>query len=166
MFSGSGSAYQSVGFGATTDAIYTPASAGGDGSLHLTEAWGVRGAYNHNWDPYWSSSLFGSASWVRYDGTAKASYCAAYVAGNKLTAANTSADFSCNPDFAVFQVGGITRWTPVKNLTFSAEVMYTRLDQNFTGTAVLTPSAPKPTAVYQFKDQDTVTMNVRVQRNF
>ena len=44
--------------------------------------------------------------------------------------------------------------------------MYTRLDQNFTGTAVLTPSAPKPTAVYQFKDQDTVTMNVRVQRNF
>jgi len=59
----------------------------------------------HNWDPYWSSSLFGSASWVRYDGTAKASYCAAYTAGNKLTAANTSADFSCNPDFAVFQVG-------------------------------------------------------------
>jgi hypothetical protein len=166
MFSGSGSAYQSIGFGATTDAIYTPVSAGGDGSLHLTEAWGVRGAYNHNWDPYWSSSLFGSASWVRYDGTAKASYCAAYVAGNKLTAANTSADFSCNPDFAVFQVGGITRWTPVKNLTFSAEVMYTRLDQNFTGSAVLTPAAPKPTAVYQFKDQDTVTMNVRVQRNF
>jgi len=35
--------------------------------------------------------------------------------------------------------------------------MYTRLDQNFTGTAVLTPSAPKPTAVYQFKDQDTVS---------
>jgi len=166
MFSGSGVAYQSVGFGATTDAIYSPVAAGGDGSLHLTEAWGVRGAYNHNWDPYWSSSLFGSASWVRYDGTAKASYCAAYTAGNKLTAANTSADFSCNPDFAVFQVGGITRWTPVKNLTFSAEVMYTRLDQNFTGTAVLTPSAPKPTAVYQFKDQDTVSFNVRAQRNF
>jgi hypothetical protein len=166
MFSGSNVGYQSVGFGATTDAIYSPVAAGGDGSLHLTEAWGVRGAYNHNWDPYWSSSLFGSASWVRYDGTAKASYCAAYVAGNKLTAANTSADFSCNPDFAVFQVGGITRWTPVKNLTFSAEVMYTRLDQSFTGTAVLAPTAPKPSAVYQFKDQDTVTFNVRAQRNF
>jgi hypothetical protein len=167
MFSGGGAgAYQSLGFGATTDAVFTPASAGGDGSLHLTEAWGVRGAYNHNWDPYWSSSLFGSASWVRYDGTAKASYCAAYSASNKLTAVNTSADFSCNPDFAVFQVGGITRWTPVKNLTFSAEVMYTRLDQNFTGTAVLTPSAPKPSAVYQFKDQDTVSFNVRAQRNF
>ena len=60
----------------------------------------------------------------------------------------------------------ITRWTPVKNLTFSGEVMYTRLDQHFTGASTLTPSAPKPTAVYEYKDQDTVTMNVRVQRNF
>src|SRR6267142_2740502 len=80
MFSGSGVDYQSVGFGATTDAIYSPVAAGGDGGLHLTEAWGVRGAYNHNWDPYWSSSLFGSASWVRYDGTAKTAYCNSYVA--------------------------------------------------------------------------------------
>src|ERR1700716_2147919 len=56
-------AYQTIGFGATTDAVYLPRFAGGDGSLHLTEAWGVRGAFNHNWDPYWSSSLFGSASW-------------------------------------------------------------------------------------------------------
>src|SRR6266851_4305591 len=166
MFSGSGVGYQSVGFGATTDAVYLPVSAGGDGSLHLTEAYGVRGAFNHNWDPYWSSSLFGSASWVSYDATAKAAYCAAYTASNKLTAANTSADFSCNPNYAVYQVGAITRWTPVKNLTFSAEVMYSRLDQNFAGTAVLTPAAPKPTAVYQFKDQDTVSFNVRAQRNF
>jgi hypothetical protein len=44
--------------------------------------------------------------------------------------------------------------------------MYTRLDQNFTGTAVLAPSAPKPTTVYEFKDQDTVSFNVRAQRNF
>jgi hypothetical protein len=162
---GSNGAYQSLGFGATTDAVYLPVSAGGDGSLHLTEAWGVRGAYNHNWDPYWSSSLFGSASWVRYDGTAKAAYCGAYTASTGGFATK-SADYSCNPDFAVFQVGGITRWTPVKNLTFSAEVMYTRLDQNFTGSSTLTPTAPKPTAVYQFKDQDTVSFNVRAQRNF
>jgi hypothetical protein len=170
MFSGTGraGAYQSVGFGATTDAVYLPGST----DVKLTEAWGVRGAFNHNWDPYWSSSLFGGASWVHYNGsstditTAKGAYCATYIASNKLTALNTSADFSCNPDFAVYQVGVITRWTPVKNLTFSAEVMYTRLDQKFTGTAVLTPTAPKPTTTYEFKDQDTVTMNVRVQRNF
>jgi hypothetical protein len=63
-------------------------------------------------------------------------------------------------------VGAVTRWTPVKNLTFSAEVLYFRLDQKFTGTSVLTPSAPKPTAIYEYKDQNTVALNVRVQRNF
>ena len=62
MFGGSGFGYQSVGFGATTDAVYV---SGGD--LVLTNAWGVRGAFNHNWNPYWSTSLFGSYSAVRYD---------------------------------------------------------------------------------------------------
>jgi hypothetical protein len=162
--------------------VYLPAAFpgqafGGTGDLKLTTAYGFRGAFNHNWDPYWSTSLFGSASFVRYNGsatgvaafdlsTAKGQYCAAYVATNKLTAANTSADFSCNPDYNVFQVGAVTRWTPVKNLTFSAEVMYFRLDQKFTGTALLTPAAPKPTAFYEYRNQDTVALNVRVQRNF
>jgi hypothetical protein len=172
MFSGSGRAYQSIGFGATTDAVYLPTAFGGTGDLKLTEAYGFRGAFNHNWDPYWSSSLFGSGSWVHYSGsagdltTAKGQFCAQYITSNKLTPANTSADFSCNPDYAVYQVGAITRWTPVKNLTFSGEVMYTRLDQKFTGAATLTPTAPKPTALYEFKDQNTVSFNVRAQRNF
>src|SRR5580704_13546088 len=72
MFSGTGraGAYQSVGFGATTDAVYLPVFAGGTGDLKLTESFGVRGAFNHNWDPYWSTSFFGSASAVRYNGSA------------------------------------------------------------------------------------------------
>ncbi len=164
MFSGSGvGAYQSIGFGATTDAVWLPATAGGDGSLHLTEAFGVRGAFNHNWDPYWSSSLFGSYSAVRYDGTAKTELCTTFTAA-RVT--NPSANYSCNPDFNVAMLGVVTRWTPVKNLTFSAEVLWAHLDQKFTGTATLTPTAPKPTATYEFKDQDTVSLNVRVQRNF
>jgi porin-like protein len=165
MFSGSGiGAYQSLGFGATTDAVYGAAT----GGLKLTEAYGVRGAFNHNWDPYWSSSLFGSYSAVRYNGavgdvtTAKGAYCAAY---GTATGAK-SADYSCNPDFNVAQLGLVTRWTPVKNLTFSAEAMWTHLDQKFTGSAVMTPTAPKPAAAYEFKDQDTVSFNVRAQRNF
>jgi hypothetical protein len=165
MFGGSGAgAYESVGFGATTDGVYSLAT----GGIKLTTAYGVRGAFNHNWDPYWSSSLFGSYSAVRYNGavgdltSAKGAYCAAYgttVAGQGVT-------YTCNPDFNVSQLGAITRWTPVKNLTFSAEVMWTHLDQKFAGTATLTPTAPKPTAVYEFKDQDTVSFNVRAQRNF
>jgi len=191
MFGGSGRAYQGLGFGQNADAVYLPAglAAGGGGlaggfagtgDLKLVESYGIRGAFNHNWDPYWSSSLFGAAAAVRYNGTsgtgvgllggdinsAKFQWCANYITSNKLTAANTSADFSCNPDYNIFMVGVVTRWTPVKNLTFSAEVSYFHLDQKFSGTAVLTPSAPKPTTAYEFKDQDTVALNVRVQRNF
>jgi hypothetical protein len=164
MFGGSSAAgaYQSVGFGATTDAVYLPVASGGDGSLHLTEAWGIRGAFNHNWDPYWSTSLYGSYSQVRYDDTAKVFICGNYVTPAKAV----SADFACNPDYNVSQLGVVTRWTPVKNLTFSAEVQWFHLDQKFQGTALLTPTAPKPTARYEFKDQDTVHLQVRAQRNF
>jgi hypothetical protein len=167
MFGGSGraDAYQSIGFGATTEGVFLPAFAGGDGTIHLTEAYGVRGAFNHNWDTHWSSSLFGSYSAVRYDGTAKANICANFAVGKA-----PSADYSCNPDYNVSQLGVITRWVPVKNLTFSAEVMWFHLDQKFTGTAALTPAAPKPGtaqgARYEFKDQDTVQLQLRAQRNF
>jgi hypothetical protein len=176
MFSGTSraGAYQSVGFGATTDAVWLPnhATTGavgalGDGQLKLTESYGVRGAFNHNWNPYWTSSLFGSYSSVRYKGSvgdltsAKGQYCASYVTGKAV-----SGDFTCNPDFNVSQLGVTTRWTPVKNLTFSAEVQWFHLDQKFTGAATLSATAPKPTTVYEFKDQDTVLLQVRAQRNF
>jgi len=190
MFGGSGRAfvlqngalspaYQSVGFGATTDAVWLPLFGGpnntfigGTGDLKLTTAYGFRGAYNHNWDPYWSSSLFGSWSAVRYGGnqfditTAQGQFCSTVRASLRAQGAATSVDFSCNPNYDVAQLGFVTRWTPVKNLTFSAEVMWFHLNQNFTGAAVLTPAAPKPIATYEFKDQNTVALNVRVQRNF
>jgi hypothetical protein len=164
MFGGTGNpaAYRSIGFGATTDGVWLPASAGGDGTIHLTTAYGMRGAFNHNWDAHWSSSLFGSYSAVRYDGTAKAAICANYTTPAKAV----SADYSCNPDFNVSQLGVITRWVPVKNLTFSAEVMWFHLDQKFTGTAALSPAAPKPATRYEFKDQDAVSLQLRAQRNF
>ena len=65
IFGGSDRAYQSVGFGATTDGVYIP---GFTDCIKLTTAYGMRGAFNHNWGPYWSTSLFGSAAAVRYDG--------------------------------------------------------------------------------------------------
>jgi Porin subfamily len=77
-----------------------------------------------------------------------------------------SADYVCNPDYNVSQLGLVTRWTPVKNLTFSTEVQWFHLDQKFQGTAVLGATAPKPTARYEFRDQDAVQLQVRVQRNF
>ena len=179
MFGGSGSGYQSVGFGATTDGVYFPGAAG-TGGIQLTTAWGLRGAFNHNWNPNWSTSLFGSYSAVRYDGgandninglgttTAKGAYCAAFAGshGGQAAVGNQAGNYTCNPDFNVSQLGAVTRWTPVKNLTFSAEVQWFHLDQKMSGSSVFTATAPKPNALYEFKDQDTFLLQVRAQRNF
>jgi hypothetical protein len=182
MFSGSGNgAYQSVGFGATSDGLYAPPGAFGGGAtgsgIILTTAWGLRGAFNHNWDPYWSTSLWGSYAQVKYDGgandnlagigSAKGIYCAGFAASHAgQTGVAGAATYSCNPDFNIAQVGVVTRWTPVKNLTFSAEVGAFFLDQKMSGNSTFTATAPKPTTVYEFKDQSTVFLNVRAQRNF
>ena len=179
MFGSSGFGYQSVGFGATTDGVYMPGAAGTRGIV-LTTAWGFRGAFNHNWNPYWSTSLFGSYSAVRYDGgandnllgagttTAKGAYCAAFATSHsgQALAGNSTGAYTCNPDFNVSQLGVVTRWTPVKNLTFSGEVQWFHLDQKMSGSSVFTASAPKPAALYEFKDQDTVLLQLRAQRNF
>ena len=171
MFGNTGrlGSYQSIGFGQTADAVFLPGflTGGLTGDIKLVDSWGIRGAFNHNWDPYWSTSLWGSYASVRYGGsstdilTAKGQFCASFNFGKAV-----SADYSCNPDYNIAQVGVVTRWTPVKNLTFSAEVGAFFLDQKFTGTAVLAAAAPKPTTVYEFKDQSTVFLNVRAQRNF
>jgi hypothetical protein len=178
MFSGTGvaGAYQSVGLGATTDAVWVPPGIGGsDGQLKLTKAWGIRGAFNHNWSPYWTTSLFGGYSAVRYDGSvgdlnsARGQYCAAFALGH----AGQGLTYTCDPSFNVSQLGVVTRWTPVKNLTFSAEVQWFHLDQKMgngpgltTSTSAFSPGAPKPSTTYEFKDQDTVLLQMRVQRNF
>jgi hypothetical protein len=152
----------SYAFGATTDGVFLPTAFGGDGAIHLTTAYGVRGAFNHNWDPYWSSSLFGGMGWVRYDATAQLEYCAVFFASNPGAIGTAS----CNPNYTISMLGTVTRWTPVKNLTFSAEAIWTHLTTGFTGTAVLSPGAPLPVQAYAFKSQDTVSFNVRAQRNF
>jgi hypothetical protein len=189
MFSGTGvaGAYQSIGLGVTTDAVWAPPGIVGpvpaavgfvgvsDGQLKLTRAWGVRGAFNHNWNPYWSTALFGSFSSVSYPGAnndlsnAKGLYCASFAAGH----AGQGVTYTCNPDYNVSQLGVVTRWTPVKNLTFSAEVQWFHLDQKMgngpglaTATSAFSPGAPKPSTTYQFKDQDAISLQVRAQRNF
>ncbi len=173
MFGSTGRAdsYQSIGFGQAVDGVYLPVALGGTGDIKLVDAYGIRGAFNHNWDPYWSTSLFGAWAAVRYGGnaldltTAKGQYCANYNTGKAL-----SADYTCNPDYNISQLGLVTRWTPVAGLAFSMEAMWFHLDQKFTGAATMSAAsnvaAPKPTTRYEYKDQDGVSLNVRVNRNF
>jgi porin-like protein len=179
LFSGSSFGYQSVGFGATIDGLYMP-GIGGTNGIILTQAWGIRGGFNHNWDANWATSIYGGYASVRYDGgtndninglgtaTAKGAYCAAFAASHpgQAAAGNTAGNYTCNPDYNASQLGVVTKWTPVKNLTFSAEVQWFHLDQKMSGSSVFTATAPKPNALYEFKDQDTVHLQLRAQRNF
>ena len=120
MFGSSNAAYQSIGFAGVSDAVFGPG-----GQLELTKTYGFRGAYTHNWSPYWNTALYGAWAAVSYSGTAKGLIC-----GNAAFATLTG---TCNPDFNIGQVGVITRWTPVKNLTFSADFTYSHLDQKYSG---------------------------------
>ena len=156
-------AYQSVGFGMAPDTVF-----GTGGSQQLIQTWGGRGAFNHNWDPYWSSAIYGAYADVHYNGAAKTLVCGNGVTGGSFQAFYGAGVTSCNPDFSIAQLGTITRWTPVKNLTFSGEFVYTHLDQNMSGVAALSSSlvTGKPTALYQLKDQDTYQLLLRAQRNW
>ena len=53
-------------------------------------------------------------------------------------------------------------------MTFSADLTYTHIDQKYAGTVVAAQSSAigKPAGVYELKDQDTLTLLLRAQRNF
>jgi hypothetical protein len=169
--------------GVVTDSVYSGISAvngNGQTQQQLTRGWGFRGAYNHNWDPYWSTSLFGGIAGLSYSQTAKQLYCNTYVVnagvaikgGGVTSGGGTGGTFgagsACDPGFTVSEIGLVTRWTPVKNLTFSAEVLYAYLKTNMSGTITGAPSSALPlaTTTYNFGNNGTASLNLRVQRNF
>jgi hypothetical protein len=155
-------AYQSIGIGFAPDTVFTAG-----GSQQLIQTWGMRGAFNHNFDAFWSGAIYGAYAGIRYNDTSKALICGVGGVGGTFRAVFGAGVTSCNPDYNVAQVGAIIRWTPVKNLTFSADVAWTAIDQKYAGT-IVTSSATigKPATVYQLKDQDTTTLMLRAQRNF
>lgn len=164
MYSGNGSggAYQSLGFAGIGDAVYSGTSAATGTGLELTTTYGFRGAFTHNWNPYWNTAIYGSWAALRYTNTAKALICGG--------AGFTGPGFvgTCNPDFNLSTLGVITRWTPVTKLTFSADLAWTNLDQKYAGTvaAAAQSTIAKPSTTYQLRDQNSVSMLLRAQRNW
>jgi hypothetical protein len=160
--------YQSVGFGFAPDTVF----ATGTGQQSI-KTWGMRGAYTHNWDPFWNSSIYGAYAGVTYNDTAKTLICGVggVTGGSIRTILNPAGSgtsiTSCNPDYNIAQLGFITRWTPVKNLTFSADYTFTHLDQKSVGTvSAASASVGKPAAIYELRDQNTSLILLRAQRNW
>jgi hypothetical protein len=102
-----------VGFGIAPDSVFAAGT-----QQQLVRTWGMRGAYTHNWDPYWNTSIYGAYAGVNYNSTAKTLICG--PAGNGMGGSfgavfGTAGLVSCNPDYNVAQLGTVSRWTPVKN---------------------------------------------------
>ncbi len=143
-----------VGFGSAPDAVF-----GFGGSQQLIQTWGGRAAFTHNWDPYWNTSVYGAYANVNYGSGATAVVCASVLASS-----STAGITNCNPNYSVTQAGIITRWTPVKNLTFSAEYVYSHLQQNYAGT--IAENGSYGSGTYVIGNQDTHQVLLRAQRNW
>ncbi|WP_018323166.1 porin [Bradyrhizobium sp. WSM2793] len=163
MYRGTGlaGAYQSVGLAGLSDAVFVTGS-----GQELTTTYGFNAGYTHNWDPRWATSLYGAWAAVRHTDTAKSYICGAFVAGLALS----SGVAGCNPDFNYAVVGTMTTWTPVKNLAFTADLSYMMLDQKYaSGSTVTLPlqsSIAKPAATYELKNQSSLALMLRAQRNW
>lgn len=156
-------AYQSVGFGIAPDTVFATGT-----QQNLVQTWGMRGAFVHNWDPHWASSIYGAYAAVSYNGAAKTLICGTTGLGwNALVV--SGAVTTCNPDYSIGQLGFLTSWTPVKNLTFSGDLVWTHLAQNMVGELPSVTGASaygKPAATYVLANQNTVLFMFRAQRNW
>jgi hypothetical protein len=160
-----------VGFGYVLDGVFAPG-----GSIQQSDTWEVSAFYEHYWNVAWRTSVFGSYSHISYGDTGNALLGAAFSpAGGRLGSSSAAAATGTNAgsisgttnnfDFAVAQIGTRTAWTPVQNLTLSAEFTYSRLDQNLGGTYTGTATG-LPAQTYQIKDQNLYNGSVQILRSF
>jgi hypothetical protein len=136
-----------IGYGAALDGVVT-GPVGGPHGLSLSTSWSFTLGFEHRWSPQWKTSLWGDYGRIKYGSAASLI----------LTPAGA---VSGNANWDLWQIGSRTVWTPVANLDLSVEVMYNKLDQNWTGV-----SAVPATAGATFRDQDWWSGMFRVQRNF
>jgi hypothetical protein len=166
----------SMAFGYVLDGAYsglgTAASPGT--SISLSNAWEVSAFYEHYWNPAWRTSIFGNYSEISYGGAGDAALIAnlSTIGGIGPTTGHFVATPGTNGGsmkFATAQVGTRTAWTPVKDLTFSAEFIYSRLINNLNGTFVTAAGGVPGVATgtsYTLKDQNVYNGAVQVLRSF
>jgi hypothetical protein len=127
-----------IAVGYVLDGVYANGT-----SIQLSNAWSVDAWYEHYWNPQWRTSVFGAYSKIMYGATGSA----LLFAGLSDPTRNTTTGFltatpgtTPNMDVATVQIGTKTSWMPVKDLTFSAEFLYSRVMPSFSGTFTNTAS--------------------------
>jgi hypothetical protein len=158
----------SMAFGYVLDGVYGGLSDATGTGISLSDAWDVSASFEHYWNPAWRTSLFGGYSAIKYGSTGNALLVAASNTPGLWATGTFGGTNTGNFDFSVAQIGSRTAWTPVKNLTLSAEVMWTRLHQNQNGTFVAAAGIPGVAAgtTFQMKDQSIWNGGVQLLRSF
>jgi hypothetical protein len=157
-----------LAFGYVLDGVYTGTSSANGTGIAQSTAWDVSAYYEHYWNAKWRSSLYGNYSTISYGGGGSAALIAALSAGGS-TAGVTGTLNATGGDmkFSTYQVGSKTSWQPVKDLTFSADFLYTRLDQNLTGTYTSTTAVNGGAGkVFNLADQNVYSMFLEATRSF
>jgi hypothetical protein len=172
---------QSAGVGWVADGIFDNVLRGPNlTQIQLTNAWSVNAGYEHFWNPWWRTSLYGGYTRVTYDQTARdiaaehlpsppvgGTACGLPVEGAVWPPVDvgTGAGNSCTPNFSFWQIGSRTQWNVTKDLYVGADVTYTHLNSAYKGPlpAGVVTIYPPATVV---EDQQFVSGILRMQYNF
>jgi hypothetical protein len=183
VFGGSNNpfAFQSVAVNAAPDTVFVTG-----GNQHAITTYGGQFGYNHNWNPFWNTGFYGAAAAVRYDDFSKLAICGLFgnggfsggtfspIFGLDGSGANEAGVGGgiCNPNYEIYQAGVITRWTPVKGLTFSGDFTWQHIQQHNEGlilgnnASFFGVSKPIAGTAYELRNQDNVLLLLRAQRNW
>ena len=150
-----------MGFGYVLDGVFGPG-----GQVQQSEAWAVSAFYEHYWNPAWRTSVFGNYSHISYGDTGNALLFDALLAGRTSNAGFLTPGTTGNFDLGLTQIGTRTAWTPVRNLTLSAQFTYSRLEQNLNGGwSGAVPGRPAGT-VLTLGNQNHYNGSVQILRSF
>ncbi|WPO41862.1 porin [Tardiphaga sp. 42S5] len=150
-----------LGFGYVLDGVYGPG-----GSIQQSSAWEVSGFYEHYWTPAWRTSLFGNYSHISYGDAGNALLAATFAPGGATRSATVLLNQTGgNFDLGLAQIGTRTAWTPVQNLTLSAEFIYSRMETNLQGTFTGAVTG-KPLQTYNLGNQNAYNGAVQILRSF
>jgi len=141
------------------DGWYLPARALGIApatQVNLATAWSAYGGYQHLWTPNWRTSLYGG--YFKFDPGGDL---------NTLVCDGLSTFGSCF-SWSTWQVGSRTQWNPVSQLDIGVDLLYSKLNSEFSGSrlGVVPAFIPGKSGLLSIADQDVWSVMFRVQRNF
>jgi Porin subfamily len=152
-----------VALGVITDGVFI-----NGGQFELTTAWTAGAGYEHFWLPNFSTTVYGNYTQVRYNDTVINNDLFCHGSGTVNQNIILTGGGRCDPGFNYWTIGTHTDWYPVAGFRLAVDVLYARVETAFDGQTVslAKTQGARPTGIYTAKDQGTLSVIFRAQRNF